>query len=358
MALHQRVQKLLLLGTRLETPPAPPTPRAPAALQPLIEAIAPTYRRYDAQAMVFGNRYRSGYWSIYLLSAIAVLCAVLPLALGWDSSRHALHPYAGLWAVAEVCVIATVSAIYWRGHRGDWQGRWLTARTAAELCWYMPMIAPLIDFEAPGGEPNWYLRVFEPDAHLRDADEISTLCAQHEILAKTRLAGAWSDPAFVAAYAEWTAATLEGQRHYHHGVAGRQHALLHRVHRINSVLFGLTAVGATMHLIVHTLWLSLVTTFFPALGASLHGALAQSEAYRLGLTSERLEEELAEAIVHIRKAAAASVAGVSGVASVADVAAAPQAASLKASIRAALESILAEHEDWNLFVRPHRLPLG
>jgi hypothetical protein len=356
MALHQRVQKLLLLGAHLEALPPPPTPCAPAALKPLIDAIAPTYRRYDGQAMFFGNRYRSGYWSIYLLSAIAVLCAVLPLALGWDSTRHALHPYAGLWAVAEVCVIATVSSIYWLGHRGDWQGRWLTARTAAELSWYMPMIAPLIDFTVPGGEPNWYLRVFEPDAHLRDADEIATLCVRLESLAKTQLAGVWADPGFVAAYAEWSIATLEGQRHYHHGVAARQHALLHRVHGINSVLFALTAVGALMHLAVHTLWLSLVTTFFPALGASLHGALAQSEAYRLGLTSERLEEELGEAIARIRTTAAASTAGAAQSADAACSAA--ETAALKASIRGALESILAEHEDWNLFVRPHRLPLA
>jgi len=356
MALHQRVQKLLLWGAHLDALPPPPPPRAPPALKPLIDAIAPTYHRYDAQAMFFGNRYRSGYWSIYLLSAIAVLCAVLPLALGWDSARHALHPYAGLWAIAEVCVIATVSSIYWLGHRGDWQGRWLTARTAAELSWYMPMIAPLIDFDMKGGDPNWYLRVFEPDAHLRDADEVAALCAQHEALAKAQLSGVWADPVFVAAYAEWTVATLEGQRHYHHGVAARQHALLHRVHGINSVLFALTAVGALMHLVLHTLWLSLVTTFFPALGSSLHGALAQSEAYRLGLTSERLEEELADAIARIRTTAAASAAGAAQSADAARSASA--AAALKGSIRGALESILAEHKDWNLFVRPHRLPLA
>ena len=35
----------------------------------------------------------------------------MPLALGWDSANHLLHPYAGLWAVGEVIVIGTVSAI-------------------------------------------------------------------------------------------------------------------------------------------------------------------------------------------------------------------------------------------------------
>jgi len=61
-------------------------------------------------------------------------------------------------------------------------------------------------------------------------------------------------------------------------IAIRQHALLHRVHGLTTWLFGLTAPAALTHLVAHTIWLSVVTTFLPALGASLHGALAQSEA--------------------------------------------------------------------------------
>jgi hypothetical protein len=53
-------------------------------------------------------------------------------------------------------------------------------------------------------------------------------------------------------------------------------------------------------LVVHTIWLSVVTTFLPALGASFHGALAQSETYRLGATSERLSLELQTAILSVR----------------------------------------------------------
>jgi hypothetical protein len=97
--------------------------------------------------------------------------------------------------------------------------------------------------------------------------------------------------------------------------------------------------------VVHTLWLSLVTTLFPALGASLHGALAQSEAYRLGSTSERLAKELRNSIEHIQTALA-------GMASSAD----PIA--LKASLEGAIALSLEEHQDWNLLVRPHHLPLA
>jgi hypothetical protein len=345
MALHQVIQRLLLIGAHVESLPPPALPRAPPGLTPLIEAVAGPHRRFDERALHYGHRYRSGFWAIYLLSAIAVLFAVMPLALGWDSAAHQLHPYAGLWAIGEVIVIGTVSAIYWLGHRYDWQAQWLRARTTAELAWYLPMVAPLLDFADPTAEPNWYLRVFDPGQHVRGADDIAALCAANEPLARELLAGAWSAPTFLGSYARWTMDLLEQQRHYHYGIARKQHALRHRVHNVNTSLFALTALGALLHLVIHTLWLSLVTTFFPALGASLHGALAQSEAYRLGAASERLVGELQGAIDHIS-------------ASLGESHPAGSVAALKAAIEAAIALILEEHQDWHLLVRPHNLPLA
>lgn len=345
MALHQAFQRLLLVGVRLESfePLAPSRP--PERLAPLIDALEPEHQKFDQRALHYGHRYRSGFWAIYLLSAIAVLCAVLPLALGWDSPQHAFHFYAGMWAIAEVIIIGSVSAIYWLGHRRDWQGQWLRARTTAELTSYLPMLAPLLDFESAYAESNWYVRAFDPGQHLRAADDVSTLCARLEPLAEQLLAGAWSDPAFVHSYVHWTLDILERQRRYHCRVAAKQHALVHRVHGVNGYLFGLTAVGAILHLAIHTLWLSLVTTFFPALGASLHGALAQSEAYRLGATSQRLARDLGSSIEHIQNTMKGGTATVG-------------TGTLKASIEAAIASILEEHQGWHLLVRPHHLPLA
>jgi hypothetical protein len=345
MALHQAIQRLLLIGVHLPRPPRPPAPTPPPLLLPLIEAIAPAHQAFDERAVHFGHRYRSGFWAIYLLSAIAVLCAILPLALGWDDRRHLLHPFIGLWAVAEVCIIAAVSAIYWQGHRRDWQGQWLRTRTIAELTWYLPLLAPLVDFSQPADDANWYLRVFDPGQNPSGPDEVAALCARSEPLARKILEHAWSDLQFALSYARWTVAILDEQLHYHHGVAVKQHALQHRVHGLNNWLFGLTAIGALMHLVLHTMWLSLVTTFFPALGASLHGALAQSEAYRLGVTSERLVVGLQGSIDRIRAMAE-------------DTGSTPGAESIKVTIQAAIALILEEHQDWQMLVRPHRLPLG
>jgi hypothetical protein len=345
MALHQFIERLLLTGARVQSVQPPPVAQAPAALKPLIDALAGPYSRFDERAVYYGHRYRSGFWAIYLLSAIAVACAIMPLALGWDSVTHALHPYAGLWAAVEVAVIGSVSAIYWQGHRRDWQSQWLHARTTAELTWYLPMVAPLIDFAAPTEEANWYLRVFDPGQHPRASSDIATLCAQSEALALELLAAVWSNPVFIASYAGWTISILEQQRQYHRGVTLKHHTLLHRIHRITHALFALTALGAILHLVIHTLWLSLVTTFFPALGASLHGGLAQSESYRLSATSDRLVAELEVAINNMR-------ATMDAYGSVIDIVA------LKASIEAAIALILEEHQDWHLLIRPHHLPLA
>lgn len=345
MALHQTIQRCLLVGVKLHLPPAPSAPVPPEALAGLIQAVAPAHQQFDQRAMYYGNRYRSGFWAIYLLSAIAVLFAVLPLALGWDSRTNTVRPLAGMWAVCEVLVIFTLGGIYWMGHRRDWQGQWLTARTTAELTWYLPLVAPLVDFAVQSGTTNWYMRVFDPGQNLRSAGDVDKLCERIEPLARAALASSWADPAFVTSYAHWTTAVLAGQKHYHHRVAVRQHALLHRVHGLNNWLFGITACCSLAHLVIHSMWLSLITMFFPALGASLHGALAQSEAYRLGATSERLMDELQGAIDRIQAALKAR--------DLAD-----SATDIKAAIESAIALILEEHQDWHMLVRPHHLPLG
>ncbi len=263
MALHQIIQRILLIGARIESLPPAPTPQAPPALLPLIESIAGAHKQFDERALHFGHRYRSGFWAIYLLSAIAVLFAIMPLALGWDSANHALHPYSGLWPSAR-CWSSAPSAPYTRwgiGAIGRINGcAPAPPRNSAGTC---PCWRPCWTSRIPPATPIGILRVFDPGQHLRGADDVAALCAANEPLARRLLASAWSDSDFVASYARWTMDILQQQRHYHYRIAGKQHALLHRVHRVTAALFGLTALGALLHLVIHTLWLSVVTTFFP-----------------------------------------------------------------------------------------------
>jgi hypothetical protein len=317
----------------------------PRRLKGLIDALTPAHRSFDEIAIRHGHRYRSGFWAIYLLSAFAVLCAMMPLALGWDSMTSFMHPFAAGWALTEVAVIAVVGFMYWRGHRDDWQGSWLRGRTVAELTSYLPLIAPLVDFTPDPDEANWYVRVFGKEQKVDNTPEITALCRQNEADARQALAGAWSDTAFLAEYGAWAISILKSQNAYHRRVAHRSHALLHRVHRITAGLFALTALGALAHLLVHSRWLSLITTVFPALAASLHGALAQSEAYRLHAASEGVALELDNAANEIKRC-------------LADPALETDVSALQAAVRSSVALILQEHEDWYMLVKPHHLPLA
>jgi hypothetical protein len=345
MNFYQVVQRLLLVGVRIDRGPSPPEPVPPPELAALIAVVAPAHRRFDARAVRYGNSYRSGFWAIYLISAVAVLCGVLPLALGWDSRFPEQHPFARFWTYIEVGLILTVIAIYLRGHRAKWRSEWLAARTTAELTWYLPLLAPLVDLDQAGRDANWYNRIFNSDKRTVTATEVEALCAELEPLARQLHAGPWQEPTFVARYLVWAVQVFEGQKAYHHRLGIRQHALLHRVHRINNLLFGMTAIGASMHLFLHSLWLTLVTTFFPSLAASLHGALAQSEAFRLARTSEKMAEDLHVAIRRINELTARADR--------------TQAlAEVRGFIGETLAILLQEHQAWHMLVRPHDLPLA
>lgn len=355
MALHQGIQKFLLLGVRLERTPRPAPVPAPERMVPLVTALRRAHGRFDDRAIEFGHRYRSGYWMIYLLSAFAVLCAVLPLALGWDSPNHAMHPWIGLWPAVEIALIAAVGIIYWRGNKGDWQGEWLRARTTAELSWYLPLLAPLAAgahrLQPSGdGSASWYAFLEESGQPIPASSDVAGLCTEHRALAEQCLAGAWSDPKFGRDYAAWATGILREQQIYHHDLATRQHALQHRVHQITGALFFLTAIGALMHLAVHSRWLSVMTSFFPALAASLHGALAQAEAYRLAVASERLAGELDRVISRITASAQALGADPQGLDAATE--------ALRRNSIAALVLVLKEHQHWHMAVQPHRLKLG
>lgn len=107
----------------------------------------------------------------------------------------------------------------------------------------------------------------------------------------------------------------------------------------------MTGLAALAHLIVHSNALTLATMFLPALGASLHGALAQSEACRLEAASERLATELGRIVEPVKDALDAT-----------DPLASVEV--LRGAVLSAVTLILEEHQDWHMLVRPHHLPLG
>src|SRR5262249_6591563 len=148
------------------------------------------------------------------------------------------------------------------------------------------------DFDKPGGAANWYVRAFKLGQHPPALDDVATMCARIEPLARELVLNAWAEPLFVSNYTRWTLDILDRQRRHHRSIVKTQKTLLHRVHAIKVALFGMTFVAAILQLALHAVWLSLVATFFPVLAASLYGGLAQSEAYRIGTHSARLAEDM------------------------------------------------------------------
>jgi hypothetical protein len=344
--LHQSVRDLLLLGKGIQRPQMPIPVPPPPALESLLVAVRPVQQEYNERAMVFGHRYRSAFWALYLLASLAVLCAGMPFVLGWADEESPRHALAIWWGVGEFLIIATVALVYFAGHRQDWQGQWLMLRTRAELSWYLPLIAPLVStMAAKPRAGNWYARVFG-EGGLSESDEaIDALCAAAGPGTLETLAAVWQDAAFVRQYGTWCRSIVEEQIRYHRHVATVNRALRHRAHQITTALFVMTGLGAALHLFWHANVLLLPTMWFPALGASLHGAIAQSEAYRLVVSAERLEFELGAHLSSIDAALTQE--------SLQD-----RGAHLRAAVKATLATILDEHEDWLMLVRPHHLPLG
>ncbi len=340
MAFHDRVQRLLLIGSDLRPPPAPPRAEPPAEIAALQAVVRSEHQALNAEALAAGQRYRSAFWALYLLAALAVLFAVLPVALGWSAAEHPLHRWALVWGLAELAVIAGVWLLYRRGVKENWKEQWLRARSQAERVWYLPLAAALRDPEAPAVEGGWYAELFgEP------GDDVAALCARLEPTAREALAGAWQRPTFRAAFGRWASALLAGQRHYHQRT-GRHHALLQRrVQRLSGLLFGLTALAAALHLVWHADVLLIATTAFPAFGAALHGALTQAESHRLQESAARLDAQLGALMDEIEQA-------------LVDADDAASAAALHRAAYAALHLILDEHQRWHHLVRPQHLPLG
>jgi len=318
----------------------------PDELKSLHATASASYRQLRNEADAAGDRYRSAFWAIYLLSALAVLCAALPIALQWDVPGHPLGRLAGMWGVLEIAVIGTVAWLYHKGNKSGWREKWLHARAQAELTHYLPVLAPLVNFDAAGTQANWYERVFNVNVHgAIDATGVKKMCGDLEPQARTALAAAWHRPDFGNAYGRWVADVLARQVVYQSRVNEESHRLNHNVHAITEGLFVLTALAALAHLFIHSAWLTVATVFFPALGAALHGALFQSESSRMELLSGQLKDAL-------------TALGRDIDAALAEPDAATRTDKLKAIVGQALTQILEEHEGWHMLVRPHSLPIA
>ncbi|MGA9824628.1 MAG: hypothetical protein WBQ53_07275 [Methylocystis sp.] len=198
----------------------------PALDKALREKLLPRFVFADELAILYANKYRSAYLSVYFWAAVAVWVALLGFA-----PQTSLDPlsFKLILAVIEICIIVYISLKVRFGRGMKWHRRWLDYRALAETLRHVRFLACAGMF---GGKPTaaeersawwlWYLRatmreIGPPDGQLDAA-------AIHAILWGTRTE------------------ELQPQREYHKGVVRVFERIEHIIHRMELGIVTLTVL--------------------------------------------------------------------------------------------------------------------
>lgn len=317
-------------------------------------------------ARLYGDAYRSTFLAIYLLAALAVGCALLPVALdliphkaaeAHQGSQHpplvkeeGVHQEASqappakaseapqgtshghpsktliVCSFGELGIILFILGLVWWGRRRLWHERWIDYRLTAELVRHLALVTPL------GGE-----RLFlQLPAHLKSYGHPGATWMAWYLRALGRALGlpaAKVDRAYLGEYLRHMIKVLERKVSFHSGNEGKYHRIEHRLHTAGLWTLGLTLTACSLHVIplivaltalkdftvaakieytLHhpgvSLWLTFLCGFLPALGASLVGITNQGEFRRVAKRSQAMAEQLEE----LKKAASEQLESLAG----------------------------------------------
>ena len=237
----------------------------------LVNDLRSFYAWPDKLAVLYSDRYRSAYVLAFLLAAIAVGMALLPI--GASLSPHQTGEIFSI--TVELACIIMILMLIWRGQRGKWHQRWIAYRLLAELVRHVRLVAPL------GGE-----RPFpQVPAHWATYGQPGASWMAWYVRALERMAGTPTvvvDNTYLQASLDHLRSLLDGQARWHDANAQRAYHIQHRLHFSGIALLVVTLIAGALHLLPslwHTVtypeWLPPVLTFvcgfFPALGAAMAG---------------------------------------------------------------------------------------
>jgi hypothetical protein len=206
----------------------------PALDKALREKLLPRFVFADELAILYANKYRSAYLSVYSWAAVAVWVALLGFAppTNLDPLSFKL-----ILAVIEICIIVYISLKVRFGRGKKWHRRWLDYRALAETLRHVRFLACAGMF---GGKPTaaeersawwlWYLRatmreIGPPDGQLDAA-------AIHAILWGTRTE------------------ELQPQREYHKGIIRVFERIEHVIHWMELSIVALTVLVLASFVVV------------------------------------------------------------------------------------------------------------
>src|SRR5208282_5111433 len=104
----------------------------------LLDKLCPHYAWADGLSTYYAGKFRSCSVAIYLLSA----CAVLFALVGPVSNNHGFE-IDRVAALIELCMIAAILLLTFYGRRRRWHERWLNYRQLAELLRQFSFLGPL-----------------------------------------------------------------------------------------------------------------------------------------------------------------------------------------------------------------------
>jgi len=273
------------------------------AVGEVINFLRPYYAWTDKLSGIYGDKYRSAFISSYILAALAVGMALLPVAACLPSP----HPTETLFIGVELIMILMILGLIFRGRKLRWHERWIDYRIAAELVRHLRLVAslggkrPFPQLPAHWGtygQPGanwmaWYVRGVERFLGLPSA-----------VVNRRHLRDCVDDMEFV----------VGRQVEYHVANAERCHLIEKRSHRWGFILLFTTLVCCGLHLlpviwpyfrgIVSHEFLNLLTFFcgfLPAVGAALAGIFNQGEFRRMAKRSDAMVQQLGLLLEKIQK---------------------------------------------------------
>jgi hypothetical protein len=237
--------------------------------------LLPRFGHANATAVRMAQLFRHGYVANFALAALAVVLSLLGLVL-----PSAFKP---VLILAELAIIGSILLRTRRGNRADWHRRWLDSRALAERLRCLAVSARLGELNLRGSSPlaggahhqewvQWYARATARAIGL----PAITVDAAYLRSARAALAG-----------------LVDGQIAYFDAEAHRMHLLEHRLHRLGTALFALTALSCVALLAFKLLGLMfaldeaaahrvaigavIVGAALPALGAAIYGIRMQGD---------------------------------------------------------------------------------
>ncbi len=241
----------------------------------LADGLVPRFARADACARYYAQLFRHGYVANFAMAALAVLLSLLGLAL-----PAAAKP---LLIMLEIVIISSILLRTRRGNRAGWHRAWLDNRALAERLRCLAVSARLGELSLRG------------DGLQRGRDPQQDWVGWY-FRASARQIGL---PAVVVdrPYLQQVQAVLltlvEGELAYLDRDAGQMHRLEHRLHRLGTWLFGITAascaamlgfklfvavwpgIGGLSHVAATTA--TIIGAALPAFGAAIYGIRMQGE---------------------------------------------------------------------------------